>query len=484
MIKQQKFGLAIAVVTLLLILGGASFIGGRQLGYSEAVSSFMATSPNAVRRDIQAKLGDFVNAEDFGASQTTNDNTAVINNAVAAVSSNGAGGGCVRLNAGTYRVAGTIVLPSGVGLCGNLRSKTDNGAIGTLLLGTGSSGQILIRIGTGSDNPNFNYVQDIAIGFAQPQSAGASIVVRNGHTISLQRIFIGINSHIGIMLEGGSEQYNYQLEDIEISAGWRGVWIGPSVLSKPLLVQNVTMKNVKVARQQDTCIYLQNVSGFESGVGVECLQSERGLVLQPGNGEVVKAVISSGLVLDSNRRENLLVAPTGIDCDAYVSGNPPACGLVAQLQFVNLWAASSIRSAGVRLDTTGGGVVDGVNLLGPTAGNNFGSGIETVGGNLQNLFITAPAVGFNNVGDISASGISFGDSSSHFSVIGGCVGACGKFYPGIVNKQKHGIVVGRGSDHYAIVGVILRGNTDAGILEHQKSTDRSIVGNIGDHRPN
>jgi hypothetical protein len=235
-IKQQKFGLAIAIVTILLTLGVASFVGGRQLGHSEAVSSFMATFPNAVRRDIQAKLRDFVNAEDFGASQTANDNTAAINNAVAAVSSNVAGGGCIRFNAGTYRIAGTIVLPSGFGLCGNLRSKTDNGAIDILLLGTGSSGQILIRIGTGSDNPNFNYVQDIAIGFARPQSAGASIVTRNGHTISLQRIFIGINSHIGIMLEGGSEQYNYQLEDIEIGAGWRGVWIGPSVLAKPLLV--------------------------------------------------------------------------------------------------------------------------------------------------------------------------------------------------------------------------------------------------------
>ena len=113
MIKQQKFGLAIAIVTILLTLGVASFVGGRQLGHSEAVSSFMATFPNAVRRDIQAKLRDFVNAEDFGASQTANDNTAAINNAVAAVSSNVAGGGCIRFNAGTYRIAGTIVLPSG-----------------------------------------------------------------------------------------------------------------------------------------------------------------------------------------------------------------------------------------------------------------------------------------------------------------------------------------------------------------------------------
>ncbi len=482
----RKFGFAARMLTsvALLAIGALIPIGAGWIDYPLPSQSpragFKSELPGAIARSLDAKLADVVTVADFGAAPAANDNTAAINRAAQALSSDGTAGGCLRFSAGTFKIAGTISLPSGVGICGDLRSKTDNGAIGTLLLGTGASGQVLLQIGTGSDNPNFNYVQDIAIGFSRPQTAGAAIVVRNAHTVSLQRIFIGINNYLGLRLEGGNGQYNYLLEDIEIGAGWRGIWAGPAMSGKPALVQNITMKNVKIAAQRDACIYLQHVSGLETGVGVECLNSERGLVVQPGVGEIVKSVISSSLVLDANKQENLLIAPTGAGCDPYVSGKAPPCGLVGQVQLVNLWAASSERGPGIRIDTTGGGVVDGLNLVGVTSGNNFASGIETKGPNLSNLFITAPLIGYNNVGGGASSGINFGEGSKYFSVVGGCVGACGKFYPGLVNKQKYGVSVGRGSSHYSIMGVVASGNAKGGLEGAQDGAGSAVSGIVGD----
>ena len=449
----------------------------------QAVSKALVTATGATTgRPLADRFSDFVNAKDFGVSPTNWDNTSAIAVAVTALSASGTKGGCINFGIGTFRVAGSITLPSGVSLCGNAWSTGTSGAVATMIQGTGTSGQVLISVGNGSDNPNNNVVRDIVIEFANAQSSGAAIKVRNGHAITLQHIRIGVNAYDGIVLEGGTEQYNYFLSDIEIGSGRRGIWIGPRVSGVPKLVQNVTMRNISVAGVSGEAFYLQNVGGVQGCIGCEALNVDLGLVIAPGNGEKVDGVLWQGSFLDANTNGGLVIAPTGSACTMWTTNTPPLCGLVSQLSFVNVRPAYSQAGPGVLIDSTGGGMVKGISFTNLESGLNYKDGVRVIGSNTSHIYLTNPKVSFNNVANAGGDqrpGIYFGAGVTKFSVIGGCSSDCSQQFPGTVNRQTYGVQIAATADYYSVQGVNVTGNATDGISYDVNAVHKAILGNIG-----
>lgn len=455
--------------------------GSLVFGTNPTVASI--TTGGSTARTLQNHFADIINAEDFGASSSNPDNTTAINDAAAAISASGTKGGCIRLNAEKYDVAGTITLPTGVSLCGTQKGKIVAAPpVGTLLWGTGASGQIIVDVGNGSDNPNFNVVKDITFGFANAQSAGAAVRVRNGHTITLRDLVFGPNMYDPIVLLGGAGQYNYFLEDIEIGSGRRGVWIGGQVSSTPTPVLNVTMKNVTIGNTTEAGFYLQNVGGLQGCVGCETLNVGAGMIIAPGNGEKVDGVLWYGAFLDANTDGGLIIAPTGTACTMWESATPPLCGLASQLSFVNLRPSFSQAGPGVLIDSSGGGMVKGVSFTNLEAGLNFKDGVRVLGSNTSHIYLTNPKVSFNNVandGGDQRPGIYFGAGVTNFSVVGGCSAACSQQFPGTINRQTWGVEIASGADYYSVTGVDLTGNATGAITFDTNYVNKSIMANIG-----
>jgi len=82
--------------------------------------------------------GGLVNAAAYGVSADAKDNTAALQKALNAA---GKGGGTVYLSAGRYRIAGSLVVPSGVELRGSFDVPHHTISGGTVLLATGGRGQ-------------------------------------------------------------------------------------------------------------------------------------------------------------------------------------------------------------------------------------------------------------------------------------------------------------------------------------------------------
>lgn len=439
------------------------------------------TTGGTIPRTLADHFADSINAADFGASPSNPDNTAAINLAASTLSASGTKGGCVRLNASRYDVSGTITLPSGVSLCGSQKAKDASAPpIGTLIWGTGSSGQILIDVGNGSDNPNFNMVKDLTIGFANAQSAGAGIRVRNGHNITLRDLVFGLNVYDSIVLMGGPGQYNYFVENIEILAGRRGIWVGAPVGGVATPVLNVTFKNVSVAGLTGECFYLQNVGGLQASGGNESLRCNRGLVLAPGNNEKVDGILWYGAFLDTSTNENLLIAPTGSGCTMWTSNTSPLCGLVSQVLFVGARPSASVTKAGVVLDSTGGGLIDGAQFIGVESGLNAEEGFKAIGSNTRNISLTSPKIAQNNISNAGKAGIYVGAGVTNVNIVGGCSGYCAKIVPHLSSSgTTYGVQFAAGASYWSVIGVNLSGNATGAISYDVNEVNRTILGNIG-----
>ena len=134
-----------------------------------------------------------------------------------------------------------------------------------------------------------------------------AIRVRNGHGIVLQNIAIngygGLQN--GILLQGGNAMYNYRLFNCEINAmGQNGIVINKGTSDpKVSLPQGIYIDQCEIAGGYtkvggsdfaERGIWVQNVSGLYIS-NTEILNGAAGLVLEPGQGEVVLYVIITSL---------------------------------------------------------------------------------------------------------------------------------------------------------------------------------------------
>lgn len=438
-----------------------------------------------VDRPLSERFADTLNAADFGAKPSNLDNTTAINNAIAALSAGTTRGGCVVLNKGIFSVSGTITLPSGVSLCGSGNQIWEPG---TRLLGTGASGQVLIDIGNGSDNPHFNVVQDLAIDFTNPQSAGAVIRVRNGVRITLKRLTLIKNYFDGIVLSGDTttpsgNSYEYILSDIQMqnftSTARRGIWVGAPRGGNPSTVINLSMDNIKTSGVTDG-VYLQNVGGVQGCIGCEFAGGSRGLVIAPGDNETVDGVLWQGSFLDGNNLNGMAIVPTGSGgCVPYTSNTTPLCGRASQMSFINARPAFTLSGPGALLDSSGGGLITGINFIGLEAGLNAQEGLKILGSRTKYINLVGSKISYNNVSNTAKSGVYIGAGVANFTSNGGCASTCATQHPLTINHQTYGFEIASGASNYIIQGMDLTNNVSGAISNTSTNLAWSIFNNLG-----
>jgi hypothetical protein len=122
-------------------------------------------------------LGSYFNVKSYGAAGTGSDDTGAINSAIAAAAS--AGGGIVIFPAGTYVVAGSISLTSGVHLQGvgadsSILSVPSNSASDTISIsGVNSSG-----------------IFDLGIVSSSARTSGKAIFIQQTQNVVIERVIM------------------------------------------------------------------------------------------------------------------------------------------------------------------------------------------------------------------------------------------------------------------------------------------------------
>ena len=474
-------------VVILLVAGtaAAQLVEKPPLQLQDVTRALVRIFGGTVDRPLSERFADTLNAADFGAKPSNTDNTTAINAAVAALSAGATRGGCVVLNKGIFAVSGTITLPSGVSLCGSGNQIWEPG---TRLNGTGASGQILIDIGNGSDNPHYNVVQDLAIDFANPQSAGVAVRVRNGVRITLQRLTFIKNYYDGIALSGDTTQpstnsYDYRLSDIRMqnftSTVRRGIWVGAPRNGNPSTVINLTLENITTSGIVDG-VYLQNVGGVQGCAGCELAGGSRGLVIAPGDNETVDGVLWQGSFLDGNNLNGLAIVPTGSGgCVPYTSNTAPLCGRASQMSFINARPAFTLNGPGALLDSSGGGLVTGINFIGLESGLNAQEGLKVTGSRTKYINLVGSKISYNNTSNAGKAGVYIGAGVTNVTSNGGCVSTCSTQHPLTVNRQAYGFEIASGASNYIIQGMDLTNNVSGAISNTSTNLAWSLLNNLG-----
>lgn len=226
------------------------------------------------------------------------------------------------------------------------------------------------------------------------------------------------------------------------------------------------MENVSAESASEAGFYIQNVGGLQGCPGCESAGSARGLVIAPGNKEIVDGVLWNGSFLDGSDTAGLLIAPTGT-------------GRVSQLQLVNLRPAFTQNGPGVLIDTTGGGVVNGILSTNLNAGPNSEEGVKILGSNTKQIHFVNSRLSCNNTSNTGKSGAYVGSGVSNVTFIGGCSSTCSLQHPSTVNRQTYGLEFASGASNYVVQGMDLTGNVTGPILNTSTNVGWSIINNPG-----
>jgi hypothetical protein len=134
---------------------------------------------------------------------------------------------------------------------------------------------------------------------------------------------------------------------------------------------------------------------------VNTLQCGYGMILGPGNGQIIKGIQVDSMYLDTSTNENLRIAPS------------PG-GTISSSVFTNLWLSSSQTGVGAQIGLPGGGTTQGITFTNPVAIGNHSHGMLIQ--NAASIVITGFQVTGNNQGSVGADGI-YSDSTATDIVI-------------------------------------------------------------------
>lgn len=367
----------------------------------------------------------------------------------------------------TIRRRGSLVLPAGnCKFTTGLTTNASNIAIigqgrGVTNLLFGSATGDVIAIGDGTANPNNITIRDLSIGSTVAKTSGAAIAVKNVHVLTIQNVNLDYNLYIGLDLDGGSQQFDYNVDNFNINSGAIGIRVGNTAIA-----QNVYVRNGLIYNTTQFGLRLINVGGYgfenvdigSCGVGVQ--------TFAPAG-----AGVNSGYFRSVH-------ADTCIDAGWQLWTNG---GILTQLDCDRCWASNtgtgSAHASGIVVDPKTG-YIDGITFRHPVISHNYKHGIE-LDGNWTNISIENPMVCNNSTGGSGyAQGIVF-NGGSHGSVVGGVSGKCG-YYGGTTNNQGVGIYIASGfGDYLRIVGTDTTQNVSAGVVDVSSGIGHYIDGVAG-----
>lgn len=365
----------------------------------------------------------------------------------------------------TIRTRGSLLLPAGnCKFTTGLSTNASNIAIvgqgrGVTNLLFGSATGDVIAIGDGTANPNNITIRDLSIGATTLKTSGAAIAVKNVHVLSISNVNLDYNLYIGFDLDGGSQQFDYNIDNFNINSGTIGIRVGNTSIA-----QNVYVRNGLIYNTHGYGLQLKNLGGY----GFENLDI--------GSCQVGVQTLPS--------------APNSVASGYFRSVHADTCsdtgwqiwtagGSIKQLTCDRCWASNtgtSTHTSGVVIDPKTG-QIEGVKFITPEVNNSWLHGFEINGG--KHIDIVTPLVCTNSLGGVGVGqGIVF-NGGSHASIIGGTSGKCG-YFADVGNKQGAGIFIASGfGDYLRVIGTDTTENTTAGIIDNSSGIGHYFDGVAG-----
>jgi hypothetical protein len=194
-------------------------------------------------------------------------------------------------------------------------------------------------------------------------------------------------------------------------------------------------------------------------VGCHFVENIYGMVLQPGNGQVVTSVYATNCFFDNSSTYGLWVAPTN------------ASSSMQRMTFTACWFSSS-GSSGVLLDTSGfAGTIDGLEFVGCEVYANGSHGFQVQGSNTKRIKFNGGKVAQN-----TGNGMLFGAGVSNWQVVNATIGPIG----GLTGNAARAITsLGGTSDDVLIANNELNGNTAGALNIASTGSRRRIQSNLG-----
>jgi len=296
------------------------------------------------------------------------------------------------------------------------------------------------------------------------QSAGAALLIQNGHNCGGDHLAFGPNLNWPVRLEGGAQQYEYHLTNFEINGGLNGIVVGSSYL-----VQDLWLSDGEIASCTGQGILLLNVSGYYFR-DIDIIKCGYGFTTFPSVGQQCTAGFVHTVLCDTCNNNGFNILTNG--------------GGVFNSDFIGCWASSNGTAlAGPTLENgisinAGTGNISAVCFAEPQCTNNVGAGIAMYA--LQEVSIDNPHVFCNStIGSAVRSGIEVAANVGSFSIVGGFSGKGGLFP---TNNQAYGINVATGaSAGYVIRDVNVLANVTGGIFDGGTGggVGKTVAGNFG-----
>lgn len=384
----------------------------------------------------------------FGAKGdgATND-TAAIQAAITAVVS-----GEVWLPASNYLISAQINLAhNGLSLRGAGQEAT------TITCSSATQNGIVLGYGGGFQNIN---VSGLTVAYSVTATGGAGLLYAPGNSLLCCRDVSVTGGYISCVMNGNStNSIIYKLEDFYFDApALSGIQIGEGTDTG--LLQDVFISNGNIGSAGAVGIEVDNVSGLYLSKVDVVLSGTHGMSFNPSSTTEVVFCFFDTLLLDSSTDNGVIF---------YGSY------LIADIQFVNCWAAGSGQN-GVILSNT---LTNGVSWKGGVVRDNGYNGFSL--GSVLNMQIEGVSV-FNNskTGSGTYHGIAVSAGVSNFSIRGGFSGLGGyDGAKGTANYQGYGVLVSAGaSNNYIIADVLTIGNVTGGVSDGGTGANKFVGNNV------
>jgi len=371
----------------------------------------------ASTRPIRDKLSETLSVKDFGA---VGDGFVVDRAAIqAAIDSLPASGGRVHLPAGTYDVDAAILVNKPV-----------------LLFGDGFSTKIRNRSATAN-----------------------TLTISGGEQVSIEKMFFSssVTRSGGWYVDVEASANRFRLSDFAMdgaSGGVRTAAVATSTIERGQILDSIAATGIGIRVDSGFDVSIRDIlmdQGSQTFAGIYIasagdvtledlgiIRSGQALYINPAVGQVVASVWANNCFFDNSSR------------GMYVH---PVAGSVVRCIFDQCWFSSSAYE-GVRLETSSGGVIDGLDFNGCHFFLNAGDGLSIIDTGVVNTRVNACAIAAN-----TASGIGVAAGVSEFCIQGSRIGT-GYGLAG----NGNGISVLAGSGNYIqILNNDLRGNVGSNL---------------------
>lgn len=458
---------------------GAASSEALMLASGGALVSTIRTEAGAILRSVQDVLRDRVSVKDFGA---IGDGVGRFLQNVTSLGGNDTTGWTLLQWQDIYPFATSLTnyldwcafqaaantgklvdVPSGSYVIGpnTIDVRAVSGSDGASFQGDGFASTYVSFTGTTGDGFNFTTcsgcgVYDMTLRCAKTRTQDAAIRFVDSNDLRSSGVrFQSIGTgkfYAAYILDGGTNQFLYQIDNYQISGGVYGFIIG----STANLVQDTWIGKGVVNNCDESGIELRDCSGVFIHGWPDFLACKHGLKTNPNTGRIVTALLVSGMLADTCDLHGIYLTTNG--------------GTVTNVT-LNAWSASngtlggdftSSLCSGLAIEQ-GSGKIDGITVQGQYY-NNITSGIAVIAA--TDVHILSAQVGYNSRGTSNLfAGVYFGPSAVDCSMTGGLSGRYGLFRArdNIATFQSYGIQIDRATGT-AINSVNVRNNVTGGIL--------------------